>query len=151
MKKILLFLSFLILIGCNQSTEPDIEENIENIWPNVLSTFPNAFLTTGHDSDHTYISLEAVRTNSQHLKLNFEGWGILETGIFLSKNYSDSAINYQIMGRCGTVPTFTWVKVEFTDSLSPFTEDSLKFIRMRGIYNTLVLGKDSAFIESNFK
>lgn len=150
MKK-LFFLSLLIFISCSQSTEPDIEENLENIWPNVLSTFPNAFLTTGHDSDYTYISLESVRIASGHLKLNFNGWGILETGIFLSKNYSDSSINYQIIGRCGTVPTFTWVKVEFTDSLSPFTEDSLKYIRMIGRDNTFVLSKDSAFVIENLK
>ncbi len=77
---------------------------------NYNITFPDFFVEKGYDADSSYISLRGTKINPFVFEIETTGWGIIETGITHSINYSSNRIMIYMMGECGTVLTRTWEK-----------------------------------------
>lgn len=137
--KAAIFIIFLILISCSKEENPVKTIEIEDPSPIVVRSFPDTLLQAGHDSNYTFISFRTSHSLNHHLVIEFTGWGIWESGIFLDKVIIDSTRYYKIMGECGTLFTRTYAKVTFVDSLNPIEENSLFSIVMYGKDDTLRL------------
>ena len=119
-------------IGCSPDTNQTVNEP---------GRFSDKFLEAGHDSDHSYISTRTVRQLDESLDVFITGWGIEETGLFLHHNIADSTLNLHVMGFCGTVPSYTWVKVTFNYLITPIAEDTLNSIIHYSSTDTLMINK----------
>jgi len=90
--------------------------------PDLEFRFSEAFLEVGKDDDHSYRSLKTTRQSDGRLKIDVEGWGITEYGIFLLVERGE-IFKLQIRGECGTVPTRTWEKVSLSRVMEKEEED----------------------------
>ena len=90
--------------------------------PELEFRFPEAFLEVGKDDDHSYTSLKTTRQSDGRLKIDIEGWGVTECGIFLLVETGE-IFKLQIVGECGTVPTTTWEKVSLSRVMEKEEED----------------------------
>jgi hypothetical protein len=90
--------------------------------PELEFRFPEAFLEVGKDDNHSYRSLKTTRRLDGRLKIDVEGWGIEEYGIFLSIETGE-IFKLQIMGECATVPRRTWEKVSLSRIMEKEEED----------------------------
>lgn len=122
----LLIALFILFLGCKSPTETN---NVLENEPNPpTNRFPEVFLETGNDSNYSYISLRTIRQRDSILIIHATGWGIEEYGLYLEHSIKDSILTLNIMGMCGTVFTYTWVKKTFNYILKRDTEDRLRRI-----------------------
>ncbi len=133
------YLSFIIpifVVLVVSSCEYFNEENQQT------GRFSNKFLESGYDSDHSYISLRTVRQPDESLDVFITGWGIEETGLFLHHKIVDSTLNLHVMGYCGTVSSYTWVKATLNYLITPIAEDTINCIIHHSGKDTLVIKKN---------
>lgn len=88
--------------------------------------FPDAYLETGEDDDHSYMSIKTTRQSDGSLKIDIEGWHIREMGPFLNVGTNIGVMKMRIIGRCGTVFDRTWSKVSFSHIVERKAEDQLR-------------------------
>jgi hypothetical protein len=93
--------------------------------------FPEAFLEIGKDDDHSYNSLRTTRQSDGRLKIDVEGWGIVEHGLQLSVK-TGSVLELLIFGRCGTVSKKTWIKASQSRVVEKEEEEKAQHIEYRG-------------------
>jgi len=104
--------------------------------------FPNLFLESGYDSNYTYFSIKTEHDSNYCLVIKTTGWGIEEYGLFLQERKKDSTMILKIQGMCGTVFSYTWIKVSFETILYPESEDSLSTILFSHYPDTLMIRKE---------
>jgi len=127
--KYLLFLVIFINVACTNPTE------------NPANKFPEKFVYTGSDQDTSYTSLKTVRNNNGTLRIEATGWGISECGLYLSARKEENILSLYILGFCGTVPSYMWVKTTFPHQLTIEEESYLTEIRFIDRFDTLVVRK----------
>lgn len=104
--RFLIFLTFttISLSSCSDtSISPDKN--------NAQISYPEFFIEKGSDMDTSYISFRGVKKNNDTLEIQATSWGVIEYGLFLSRKNFIKEIQFQMMGKCGTVSTRTWTKV----------------------------------------
>ena len=89
--------------------------------------FPEAFLEIGKDEDHSYRSLRTTRLSDGRLKIDVEGWGIKEVGLYFDFRTGE-ILEIHIRGHCGTVSGRTWEKVSFSRVVEKDEENKAKSI-----------------------
>ena len=94
--------------------------------------FPDTYLETGQDEDHSFMSIKTRRQSDGSLKIDIEGWGISEYGLFLGAQAKESVMELRIWGVCGSVFNHTWIKVSFSHNLEREAEDQLQRIEYQG-------------------
>ena len=129
---IITILGVLVISSCENPNE----ENYQ------AGKFSNKFLELGDDSDQSYKSLRTVRQSDESLEVFITGWGIEETGLFLHHKVIDSTLYLHIMGECGTVSSYTYVKATMNYLITPEAEDTLNCIIHYSGTDTLVIIKN---------
>jgi hypothetical protein len=89
--------------------------------------FPEAFLETGKDEDHSYLSLKTTREPDGKLRLDVEGWGMAASGLYLLVERG-MILKLYIMGECGTMSDNIWVKVSLNRIVEEEDEDRASHI-----------------------
>lgn len=95
------------------------------------SGFPETFLEIGNDIDLSYNSLRTTRQSDGRLKIDIQGPGIYEHGLFLSVETGE-ILKLQILGFCGTTSVKTWAKVSFSHILEIEDENNAWEIEYHG-------------------
>lgn len=114
---------FLIIsfYGCSEnSTSPQTEK------PQL--SFPEFFVEKGNDNDTSYISLRGIKISEDSLKIEAVSWGVIEYGLHLMSNKSETEFEYVLMGECGTTLTTTYKKVTLYDWIT--AEESENLLRI---------------------
>jgi hypothetical protein len=132
-----------LIAACNQPTNSPFVQQV------CSGAFIDTCMSRGIDEDTSYFSLCTVHGQDSLLTIECTGWGIEESGLLLLCGRTDSVYTARIGALCGTIPTRTWIKSTFTQTISRALEDSLAVIQM--IYNedtikvevktTYILGK----------
>ena len=103
--------------------------------------FPETLLESGSDSDRSYASLQTKRLMDGSLVARVTGWGIRETGLFLSVEPFEQMLTLRVMSECGTITQATWEKVHLEYTLSPSAENAIDVIHAVAGRTELVLSK----------
>lgn len=125
------------LVNCNGDSDSLVEPEQQ------FTNFPEFFMESGTDSDTSYISFRGTLLENDTLELQTTSWGVVETGLFLNRRYSNRSVLFRMMGICGTVESRTWEKVTLFEYLSPSDLDTLKQLAFTNGSDTLVVLKPS--------
>jgi hypothetical protein len=98
---------------------------------NIELGFPDTYLETGKDDDHSFMSIKTTRQSDGSLKIDVEGWGITEHGLMLFAAANGDVMEMRILGRCGSVFNETWLRVSFSRTLERETEEQLQRIEYK--------------------
>lgn len=125
----------IALFNCNENiiSSPETEQ--------TELSFPEFFIEKGSDLDTSYISFRGTKKNNDTLEIQATSWGIRETGLLLTRHNSNKKVQFQMMGRCGTVLTRTWLKVDLTEWITAKEIDTLIILSFTNFRDTLTIVK----------
>lgn len=128
------FILVVFFYGCSEnSTSPQTEK--------LQLSFPEFFIEKGNDIDTSYISLRGIKISEDTLKIEAVSWGVIEYGLHLVCNKSETEFEYVLMGECGTTLTNTYQKVTLYDWITAEESENLLRISFSNFRDTVVVIK----------
>lgn len=125
--------AIILYTGCSDNSQSIFRSESDS------SKFPEKFIEKGSDFNHTYVSLQTVRTGEGLLEVRTTFWAISEAGPILGTALQDSLLSLEAMYRCGTILSETWDKVAFNITVEQEDEQELQEIILKCRDTTLRL------------